>query len=179
MQKFDLKKNREALLRQRTIAPTEDNYSASLEHKAADEEKLNILSFYLGGQEYAFEVADAVEVLRPRQVTEVPRTPAFIVGILSVRGEMVPIIDLKMRLGGPAVESKPSNRIIIVSVDDLKAGFLVDRLSGVKEVRAKALDSLMTAPGLPENFLKGVIEVNEKKIFLLDSAGLTHLSEQQ
>lgn len=179
MQKFDLKKNREALLRQQTIAPTEDNYSASLEHKAAEGEKLNILSFYLGGQEYAFEVADAVEVLRPRQVTEVPRTPAFIAGILSVRGEMVPVIDLKMRLGGSAVESKPSNRIIIVSVDDLKAGFLVDRLSGVKEVSAKAIDSLIAVPDLPVSFLKGVIEVNERKIILLDTAGLTDISEQQ
>ena len=52
--------------RQETAAPTEGNYAESLEHKSGEEEKLHIVSFFLGDVEYALEVTDAVEVLRPR-----------------------------------------------------------------------------------------------------------------
>jgi len=70
---------------QQTVAPTEEHFTSSFEQKkSGDEGTINIISFFLGLDEYAFEVADAVEVLRPRQVTEVPRTPAYIKGILSV-----------------------------------------------------------------------------------------------
>src|SRR3990170_2848270 len=116
--------------RQETAAPTEGNYAESLEHKSGEEEKLHIVSFFLGDVEYALEVTDAVEVLRPREVTEVPRTPEFIKGILSVRGEMVPVMDLKLRLGAGEAGQR-SGRILIASVEEIKAGFTVDRLAGV------------------------------------------------
>ncbi|HBG45490.1 MAG TPA: hypothetical protein DDW94_00710 [Deltaproteobacteria bacterium] len=161
--------------RQATIAPTEENYTSSLEHKKGFEGTINVISFFLGLQEYAFDVAEAVEVLRPRQVTEVPRTPAYIKGILSVRGEMVPVLDLKTRLGIGTVECRPSSRILIVAVDDLKAGLLVDRLAGVKEFPASYLEP----PGDSEHafFLKGIINAGERTIKILDALALVEVQE--
>ena len=163
---------------QRTVAPTEEHYTSSFEQKkSGDEGTINIISFFLGLDEYAFEVADAVEVLRPRQVTEVPRTPDWIKGILCVRGEMVPVVDLRMRLGLGASESRPSSRILVVAVEDTKAGLMVDRLSGVREVP----QSLVGPPeeaGPNALFTKGVINTGERMIRLLDAGALVDAEGQ-
>jgi purine-binding chemotaxis protein CheW len=164
--------NGSAAPHQETVAPTEDNYAESLERHSVEGEMLHIVSFYLNGDEYAFEVTDAVEVLRPRQVTEVPRTPPFISGILSVRGEMVPVIDLKRRLGmDPGGDS--AGRILIASVDDIKAGFNVDRLAGVKEV---PLSSVETPGDSDSGFLKGVIRGGSSTILLLNTHRLVDMT---
>jgi purine-binding chemotaxis protein CheW len=165
--------------RQITVAPTEANYLASLEHRGPDEANLNIITFYAGSRECAFEVSDAVEVLRPRQITEVPRTPEYIRGILSVRGEMVTVIDLGMRFGLPPSEVAPSSRIIISTVDDLKAGFLVDRLGGVKAVKAASVEKPASDDSVaPVRFLKGVIRSDGGSVLLLDAGALIEPDEQ-
>lgn len=161
---------------QSTVAPKDDNYAESLVKSEQEEEKLHIVSFYLNGAEFAFEVSDAVEVLRPRQLTEVPRTPDFIRGILSVRGEMIPVFDLKKRLGITDADSKPSGRILIAAVDDLKAGFFVDRFFGVKEIPKKAIEPPAEGGHVPAEFLKGNIDVNGNSISLLNTLKLIEIS---
>src|SRR5574337_293394 len=114
---LDLKQINEAALRAPATAP---EASEGAGQKAHEEERLQIISFFLDGEEYAFEVADAVEVLRPRQMTEVPRTPDFIKGILSVRGEMVFVIDLKKRLNIGEAERGSVCRILITSLEQAR-----------------------------------------------------------
>lgn len=117
---------------QNSLAPTEKDYEESLEREK-DEETIQIISFYLGRVEFAFELTSAVEILKERKVTEVPRTPEHIKGILSVRGEMIPVFDLKKRLGIDE-PSQGQGRIFITVFDDLKIGFLVDRMGSVKDI---------------------------------------------
>lgn len=168
---LDLRQIQEAALRQATVAPTDENYSESLERGTAEEERLNIISFFLDGREYAFEVSSAVEVLKLKTLTEVPKTPSFVLGILSVRGEMVPVIDLKGRFGESAQGGK-AGRILVASVDDLKAGFIVERLSGVKEVPVSSIDGDLDGFDEPcRGFLKGLIR-GASVIRLLDAGRL-------
>lgn len=164
---------------QLTIAPTEENYLASLEYRGLDEESLNIISFFIGTRECAFEVSDAVEVLRPRQITEVPRTPAYIRGILPVRGEMVTIIDLRTRFGLEPMEARTSSRILVVTIDDVKAGFLVDKLVGVKAVKAASIERPGPDMGVPARFLKGAAAYSGSRVHLLSPAALIEPDEQQ
>ncbi|MBI1911841.1 MAG: chemotaxis protein CheW [Deltaproteobacteria bacterium] len=165
-------KEAQVAIHQDTVAPTEDNYEESLKKSSQNEEKLSIISFFLGVNEYAFEVTDAVEVLKARQLTEVPRTPEFIKGILSLRGEMIPVIDLKKRLGISLTADKASSRILVAAIEDVKAGFLVDKLSGVKEVSAGAVEVAE-----PQKFIKGVIKVYDSNILLLDTSKLIDFSD--
>lgn len=157
-------------------APAGADYARSLESRSLNLEKIHIVSFHLLEDEYAFEVSDAVEVLKHGCLTAVPRTPAFIKGILSVRGDMVPIIDLKMRLGVGSSEV-PLGRILITSFDDLKVGFIVDRLSGVKEV---PLNSIVLSNGMEDGpaslFVKGVISGNGKTVSILNLGRLIDIS---
>lgn len=148
--------------RQSTVAPTVDNYSKSLERRVPEEKKLQIVSFFLDAREYAFELTDAVEVLRARTFTEVPRTPDFIKGILSVRGDMVPVMDTKMRLSESRFCAVHSARILVTSVAGLKVGFLVDRMGSVREVAQASIDLF------EDGFVKGLIQSAGGPILLLD-----------
>lgn len=152
----------DASSRQSTVAPTVENYSKGLERQVPEEKKLQIVSFFLGEREYAFELIDAVEVLRARTLTEVPRTPDFIKGILSVRGEMVPVMDTKMRLSEGCFESVKFRRVLVTSVAGLKVGFLVDRMGGVREVAVASIEPV------EDGFVKGFIQAPGGLILLLD-----------
>lgn len=164
---------------QRTVAPTEADYDGSLEYRAEDAETLTVISFFAGGAEYAFPVTEAVEALRLRPLTEVPRTPAFIKGVFSHRGEMVSVVDIKERLG---IVSAPRTlygaRILITFVDDMKTGFLVDRLSGIRDVRLA--DVRVPAPNevasCEMEFVKGVIKSGDRLVRLLSAARLVDLT---
>jgi purine-binding chemotaxis protein CheW len=100
-------------------------------------------------------------------------------GILSVRGEMITIIDLRMRFGMEPREALPSSRILVVTVDDLKAGFLVDRLGGVKAVRAASVEEPGPDLGVPGRFLKGVVQSAGNSVLLLNAGALIEPDEQQ
>lgn len=165
--------------RQMTAAPTVENYIASLEHGGPDEETVSVITFFAGSRECAFEVSDALEVLRPRPITEVPRTPGYILGILSVRGEMVTVMDLRMRVGMEPSGSGSASRILVVTVEDIKAGFLVDKLGGVKAVKASSIEAPPPDTGVAPRFLKGVIASPEGAgVLLLDAASLIWPDEQ-
>ena len=141
----------------------------------AQEAMVQVVSFFLSGQEYAFDVADAVEVLKPKEITKVPRTPGFIKGIISVRGEMVAVFDLRERLGvlaGDASAHTRSARILIAGADEVKTGFVVDRMGGVRDYPAASFEN-NTEPG--GGFLKGVIRLDGRVINILDIARLTDL----
>jgi len=158
---------------QTTIAPTEGDYAESLETAIRDDDTLQIISFRLGGQRFALEVSEAVEVLKPRPLTDVPLTPEFVRGILSVRGEMVPVIDLGMRLGIGESGNGDSGRILIASVDDAKAGFTVDRLIGVRDIPARMLREAKTDG---TGFVKSLFGAGANLLKVLDTARLIDFS---
>lgn len=165
---------RKARLIQRMIAPSENDITAAAPSTAPG---LRLVTFVLGDQEYALEVAEAVEVLKPRKLTAVPLVPGYIKGILSVRGEMVTVIDTKRRIGAGAYGEDDYGRILIASTNSQKVGFLVDRMTGVFETR----QALTGADGSPKNgpagaFIKGVVTFNGREISLLSIERLIEAS---
>ncbi len=133
--------------------------------KATGGDTLRLVSFFLNGDEYAFEISGAFEVIKPREVTEVPQVPDFIRGILSVRGEMLPVMDLKARLGIASPEDDYiSKRILIAGGEECKAGFMVDGIGAIKEFKAKSLKRLKRKQG----FLTGTVTSKGDAISLLD-----------
>jgi purine-binding chemotaxis protein CheW len=158
--------NGETKFVQASVAPTAENYLQSLEHVTGEVETLRIISFFLNEDEYAFEVGEAVEVIKPRPITEVPGIPAHILGLLSVRGEMVSIMDLKSRFGLESRScSKFLTRILVAGSEDERTGFLVDRMGGVKELNTDSVEEDEGLGGL----IKGVVTTKQgNSIRLLD-----------
>lgn len=98
----------------------------------ADEigKRAEYLAFALGGEAYAIEIGNIVEILRPLPITEVPRADPSVVGVMSVRGRLVAVLDLKRRFkmakGSVAMDKK--SRILLVDAIDEEIGLLVDEV---------------------------------------------------
>jgi len=158
---------------QTTVAPTEEDYVASLVHRTLEGQMLLVVTFFLDETEFALEVTEAVEVLRPRAMTTVPRARDFVKGILSVRGEMVPVVDLKKRLTIGSFDGSAPGRVLVAAMDDVKAGFIVDRMAGVEEIPRKAIRPPDGAgKRFPPGMLKGVINMAGREINLLNTDNL-------
>jgi purine-binding chemotaxis protein CheW len=114
--------------------------------EAAPEELRQLLSFEVAGAPYALPVECVREIVRLRVITPVPRTPADVRGVISLRGEIVQVVDLRRRLGLGETELSRGARIVVVQGDDSGiAGLLVDRVREV--LRVAAADMLSQASG--------------------------------
>jgi purine-binding chemotaxis protein CheW len=112
---------------------------------AAPLELLQLLSFQLDGAPYALPVESVREIVRIRPITPVPRVPEDVRGVISLRGEIVQVVDLRRRLGLESVEPGRSSRVIVVHGGDGRvSGLLVD---AVTEVLSVAEDALRPASG--------------------------------
>ena len=135
---------------------------------------LQLASFSLGGEEYAVEISMVQEIVRMTSVTRVPRAPAFVEGVVNLRGKIVPVIDLRRRFNLPVTDRTKATRIIIVNVVGKTVGLIVDQ---VREVLRIAADSISPPPelvanGLDATLFKGVGQFGERLIIMLD---LQHL----
>jgi purine-binding chemotaxis protein CheW len=132
--------------------------------------EIELLAFRLGTEEYALLVEQVREVIKLWEITSVPNTPDYVLGVLSLRGKVLPVIDLCKRLGLPSGARDGRARIIVVSLDDEETGLIVDRVTGVvrllpKDVRP-APDTI--SQGVGEEFLRGIARKDDKLYILLD-----------
>ncbi len=130
--------------------------------------EMELLSFRLGGEEYAVLVEDVKEVLKIRDLTMVPNAPDYVLGVMSLRGTMLPVMDLCKRLGVTQASRDEKSRILVVSPDEEDVGLMVDRVSSVLRVMPDAIKPV------PENiehgaeFLRGIVRRDDKLFILLD-----------
>lgn len=110
---------------------------------AAKESQLELLMFELAGELYAIDIEHVVEIVTPRPVTRVPNADASIVGIISLRGMIVTLIDARSRLRHRATPaaSAPDERVIVVELAGENMGFVVDRVLRVVKIEADAVDA--------------------------------------
>jgi len=103
-----------------------------------------LISFELVGSPYAIPVERVREIVRVREMTHVPRVPAWVRGVVTLRGEVVQVIDLRMRLGLTAGETNKRSRIIVLHGDDDRiTGVLVDAVREVLRVEEEAFSAAM------------------------------------
>jgi purine-binding chemotaxis protein CheW len=146
-------------------APTAAEAGAEL----TQAEELEMLSFRLGGEEYAVMVDDVKEVLKMRQLTPVPNSPDYILGVTAIRGLILPVVDLAKRLGLPPVGRDDKSRIVVLNLNDGETGVAVERVTGVVKIHPEAIRPAPDTVAGGAEFLKGIARKNEKLYILLDS----------
>lgn len=126
------------------------------------------LTFSLGEEEYALELEVVNEIIKPRDVTDIPRVPSFIRGVISLRGIVVPIFDLRGRLNIGVVEPGPTTRIVVCQQDEKIAGLLVDSINQVVTIPGNRIEPPPTVlSGLDRDFVEGVGRINGRMLILL------------
>jgi purine-binding chemotaxis protein CheW len=120
---------------------------------------LELLEFRLASERYALETRHVRDVHPLRDLTPLPGTPAFVLGIVNVRGRILPVLDLKKFFDLPERGLTDLHRIILVQGNDLEFGLLADVIVGVHSVAADTLQpSLPTLTGIRAEYLKGIGE---------------------
>jgi purine-binding chemotaxis protein CheW len=99
--------------------------------KAQMEELLQLVSFTIGQEEFGLDIQSIQEINRMVEITRVPNSPEFVIGVINLRGKVIPIIDLRKRFGFPPKESDKNTRIIVVELGNMVVGFVVDTVREV------------------------------------------------
>ena len=138
----------------------------------ADEQ---FIIFRLGNQDYGIPIAAVSEIARPPEhITRLPKSPAFIDGVMNLRGSVVPIVDLRRRFDLNATEQLGSRRILMLAIGGVTAGFLVDSVSRIMKV---PIDAIRPAPELSPEQMRLIsrlinLEASGQLILLVDPAQL-------
>ena len=138
------------------------------------EETINsYLSFKLGQEMFATHVNNVLNILELTDITPVPRSPAYMKGVINLRGAVLPVVDTRLKFSMPAIVNTNDTCILVLNVnidnEEVNIGGLVDSVQEVLEIDSK---DILPAPSIGNKykteFIKGVYMVNEEFVMLLD-----------
>lgn len=136
---------------------------------------LEVIEFVLADEHYGLETSHVREVLPLKEITPLPCTPAFVCGIINVRGQILTVMDLKKFFDLPEEGIADLHHVIIVRAADIEIGILADVVLGVRYIAPEATQrSLPTLTGLRREYLQGV---TNQRLVILDAAKI--LSDQR
>jgi purine-binding chemotaxis protein CheW len=134
------------------------------------EERLELVEFLLAGERYAIESSWVREVYPLKDLTPLPGTPSFVLGIINVRGQIVSVVDLKKFFDLPAKGLTNLDKVIIVTDGCMEFGLLADAVAGVREIAQRGIQpALPTLTGVRADYLKGV---TADRLVVLDAGKL-------
>ncbi|OGU05573.1 MAG: chemotaxis protein CheW [Geobacteraceae bacterium GWC2_58_44] len=141
---------------------------SSLKEDQADA-SVELLCFRVATEEYAISIMDIKEIIKPREVTEVPRVPSFVRGILSLRGNIIPIFDMRVRLGLPGATASERERVVVVKRQGGFCGVLVDEVVQVVRIAEAGIEPPpVVLEGIDRDFVQGIGRVGGRMLILLD-----------
>lgn len=134
---------------------------------------ITCLCFRLGNELFALEISKAVEIFNIRTITKVPNTPPYVLGVINLRGNVIPILDTRIKLGFESLDTTDQKCVIIIVVDiegeTLTMGALVDSVEEVIEFQKSNIDQV---PSMKKQFnldyLDGMLKHDESFVMLLN-----------
>lgn len=130
---------------------------------------IKVIVFQLQDEEYGIPVQQVQSIERMMHITRVPKVAKFVKGVMNLRGVVTPIIDLRKRFGIEEVEYTESTRIIIVGVNDMEVGLVVDAANDVIDIPEGAIEPPPEVVGTVEvEYLNGVAKLDRRLLILLN-----------
>lgn len=137
------------------------------------------LTFRLGNEEYGLEILKVREIIGVQEITMVPRAPSFMKGVINLRGRIIPVIDLRLKFGLPEAEYGKETCIIVVSVDDVLVGLIVDTVSEVVDIDAADIEeSPSFGTKTSSEFIVGMGKVKDHVSILLSVEDILSMKEK-
>lgn len=163
---------------------THNDYFAITPNEPPQEEsdEIQLVSFFLGEEEFGADILMVQEIIRMQPITRVPNAPHFVEGVINLRGKVIPIVDLRKRLN---VSGTPEDtrrvRVIVVDVGGKITGFIVDAVSQVLRIPKNTIEpapSIVIA-GIDSAYITGVSKLEDKLLILLDFNKILTKGEKQ
>jgi len=158
------------------IDPETENNS----EEVIDGEVVQLVSFMLDEVEYAVDILCVHEILRFPDITRLPNTPDFIKGVINLRGNVIPVVDVRIRFGFPLGELTDLTRIIVIETNGKQVGLLVDNVHQVVRIPVLNIDppsELIT--GVSEEFISGIGRLKDRLIVLLNMSNIIFLEDRE
>lgn len=138
-----------------------------MQHKSTQVKK--VIVFQIDNEEYAVDVQQVGSIEKIEPITRVPETARFVKGVINLRGVVIPIIDLRIRFGMEEMAYTDTSRIIIVYVDDMEVGLVVDSANDVIDIQEETIEAAPEVVGsVKVDYVEGVVKHNERLFILLD-----------
>ncbi|SNR87076.1 purine-binding chemotaxis protein CheW [Humidesulfovibrio mexicanus] len=139
---------------------------------------LQLVTFNIGDEEFGVDILRVQEIIRSMDITRVPQSPAFVDGVINLRGKVIPIISLRRRFGVDVKAVDKQTRIIVVEIVGMVVGFVVDGVSEVLRIDAATVEPPPAiVSGVDAEYIKGVGKLDDRLLILLDLNTL--LSEEE
>jgi len=127
------------------------------------------LIFFLAGEEYGLEILKVREIMGMLPITQIPRTPLYIRGVINLRGKVIPVFDLRLKFGLNSKAQTEETCIIVVQVEGLDLGMIVDRVSEVLDIAERDIDDTPSfGAGIQTDYILGIGKAQGRIRLLLD-----------
>lgn len=137
--------------------------------KRQDDELLQLVTFSIGEEEFGVNILKVQEINRTMEITKVPRSPEFVEGVINLRGKVIPIIDLRKRFGLRAKPEDKDTRIIVIEINSVIVGFVVDAVSEVLRIPASTVEPPPpVVAGVESDYISGVGQLKDRLLIMLD-----------
>jgi purine-binding chemotaxis protein CheW len=141
-----------------------------------DGESQEFLCFRVSSEKYAVNIMEIKEIIKPRELTEVPRVPPFISGVLSLRGVIIPVFNMRERLGLATAASSGKERIVVVKRGEEFCGIMVDEVIQVARIAAAAIEQPPSVlDGIDRDFVEGIGRFDGGMLILLNLENILDL----
>lgn len=153
--------------------------SGNLDVSVSSNDILQLVSFKIGDEEFGVDILAVQEIIRMHEITCVPNAPHFVEGVINLRGKVIPVIDLRKRLGLPERDYDKSTRIVVVEINGKIIGFIVDSVSEVMRIPR----SITEAPpkmigGVESEYITSVGKLDNRLLILLDLTKILSAQER-
>jgi purine-binding chemotaxis protein CheW len=144
-------------------------------------EYIQLVSFVIGKEQFGVDILMVQEIIRMAPITSIPNAPAFIEGVINLRGHIIPVIDLRKRLHLDPLgeEHKENTRILIINIQDRVTGFIVDSVSEVLKIQSNSIEPPpeIVVVGLKSQYIYGVCKLDRGLLILLDFSKILQVEE--
>lgn len=135
------------------------------------------LTFHLHGEDYGIAINYVTEIIGIQKITNIPDMPAYIKGVINLRGRVIPVMDIRLRFGLPYRDYDERTCVIVVEVNELTTGLVVDRVKEVVEISAEQIEPAPnhSAEG---SYIEGMGKIEEEVKILLNIESLISLDQE-
>lgn len=132
-----------------------------------------MVTFIIGDEEFGVDIGFVWEINRLMQITPVPNAPPAVEGVVNLRGEVVPVVDMRRQFKLPPRENSRETRVVVIEMDDTIAGFIVDSVSEVINLPQSAIEPPPAmVGGVESEYITGVGKVGERLLIVLNLKNL-------
>ena len=146
-----------------------DVFASDEQEDIENEGLMQLVGFEVGKEVFGVDILMVREIIRSAPITAVPNSPEFVEGVINLRGDIIPVIDLRKRLNLFRDDKQEKNWILILEVEGSVTGFVVDRVDEVMKIEENSIEPApeIVLAGLESQYIRGVCEIAEKRLMIL------------